>query len=676
MKTHSSKTEHFSQWVNARFPLNKFMDWSLHEEIPGGASFSYIFGSLLLFLLGMQAITGILLMTYYVPSTNYAYQSLSYLQLHVPFGWLIYNMHYWGANLFTIVIGLHMIRVFIWGSYKKPRELIWLIGIVLALLTAGFMFTGPILAWNRITYWAGEVGLSMAGTIPIFGKFAQSILQGEGTIGQVTLTRLFAFHVMILFPLILLFIGLHLIAFRQQGSSGTWNQVKRKIKGLFWPDQILKDTIVMFIAFVFLIWLCVYFPVPFYGMADPKDTFFSPKPAWPFLFLYQTLKFFKGRLEPVGIVGVPIILILLLVLLPFLDRKEERNPRKRPFVMICGFVFVSFILTMLFFGYRSKPASTAIHAVQSSKVSFQQKDISQKTEKQQSFHSDSVVSNLIVKKDPKKTSKSQKTTNNEFETGKKIFTTVGCLDCHTANGKPSHKAGPDLILALRKNKRNKKWLYTQLVSPQKNDPDTFMPSYSYIGKAKILALVSFLKGLETTKKPIIKVISKSQKKSLQSVSPKSNLEKLGKAVAFIGDSHHGKILYDNFCLKCHGPQGKTYASGFHAPPGVPPLNPISRNLYNSNQQIFVNNIDSRLQNGRPNPANGPDMPAFGDSHSLTQPEISDIEAYILHLNGVNRTEIIHPGVKPKSFFFIVLEIGILMVLFLIIYRLLKKVPGQ
>lgn len=679
MKTPLSKSERFSQWVNARFPWNKFMDTALYEEIHGGASYFYIFGSMLIFLLVIQVITGIFMMMYYVPTVTYAYQSLSYMRMHVPFGWLVYNIHYWGANLFTIVVGLHMIRVFIWGAYKKPREMIWLIGIVLVLITAGFMFTGPILAWNKMGYWAGEVGLSMAGPIPIFGRFVQSILQGSTKLGQITLTRLYTFHVMLLFGLIILFIGIHIIAFRQQGSSGSWDQVKRKILGLFWPDQIFKDTIAIFIVFLLLIGLSVFFPPSFYGLADPQDTFFHPKPAWPFLFLYQILKFFKGRWEPVGIVGVPTVIILLLVLLPFLDRSEERNPRKRPFIMACGFIFVTFVLTMLIIGYRSKPGATTI-STKSSAVSLQGITSQQGTVQQNPSHSSLAEVNLVTKKVTKKisnvpkTGKTINTTTTEVLKGEKIFND-NCSSCHTAIGKPSHKAGPDLILALRKKERSEKWLYTQLVSPEKHNPYTIMPSFSYLGKAKISALVSFLKGLETKK--ITQVPSKVQQqvspKTQQRVSPKVSPEILSQADSIIGSISHGKVLFDNFCLRCHGPQGKTYAAGFHHPPGVPPLNPIARDRYSSNPQKFVNKIDVVIQHGLPNPANGPNMPAFGDTHSLTQPEISDIEAYVLHINNVDRHQIVHPGVRPRVFFFLVLELAILMVIFLLVYRWIRKV---
>src|SRR5271170_7434645 len=352
--------QNVKKWVDERTGLVTFFTEFLHEEIPGGTRFSYTLGSACMFLLTLQIVSGIWQLFYYVPTVDYAYSSLNYLRLQVPFGWLIHGIHYWGGTLFTIIVGLHCLRVFIWGSYKKPREMVWLVGIVLIVLTALFMFTGPVLPWDKAGYFAGQVGIGIAGSVPIVGPITQAILQGANKMGQMALLRMYVLHVAILPAAIGGFVMLHLIAFRQYGESGPWDEKKRKKVGYFWPEQIFKDVLVTFLIFLLLVYLSAFYPAPFSGLADPADTLVSPKPAWTFLFLYQILKFLPGPLEPLGTAGAPLIIILLFASLPFVDKSPEKNPFKRGFVILSGFAFVGIVLylTWLGFIYRS-PAELA-----------------------------------------------------------------------------------------------------------------------------------------------------------------------------------------------------------------------------------------------------------------------------------------------------------------------------
>ena len=289
--------QNVTKWVDERTGLITFFSEFFHEEIPGGTRFSYTLGSACMFLLSIQIITGIWQLFYYVPTVDYAYSSLNYLRMQVPYGWLIHGIHYWGGTLFTIIVGLHVLRVFIWGSYKKPREMVWLIGILLIILTALFMFTGPVLPWDKNGYWAGQVGIGIAGSVPIVGSLTQAILQGANKMGQMALLRIYVLHVAILPGAIGAFVMLHLIAFRKYGESGPWDEKKRQKIGYFWPEQIFKDVVVTFLIFLLLVYLSAFFPAPFSGLADPMDTLVTPKPAWNFLFLYQVLKLLPGPLE-------------------------------------------------------------------------------------------------------------------------------------------------------------------------------------------------------------------------------------------------------------------------------------------------------------------------------------------------------------------------------------------
>ena len=347
------------QWAEERWPLSAVVRWSSVEEIPGGAKFAYVLGSATMVLFAVLVITGVWQLLYYVPTVDHSYDSVMYLRLQVPFGWLVHGLHYWAAQAFIVVMGLHMARVFIWAAYKKPRELTWVLGVVLLLLGAAFIFTGAILPWDTLGYWAGEVGTSMAGTVPLIGNFLKLLMRGGDTMGQMTLSRAFVVHVAILPALTVVFIAAHLVAFRQFGSVGPWNPKKREKTGWFWPDQTFKDLLVVALILVVLICLSAFVRAPISGPADPLDNSYSPKPEWNFLFLYEALKAFKGSWEWLGTVVIPALLVLLLFAVPFIDRNEKKNPFQRPVAMLSGFMFVAVILVMTFIGHYSNSGVTA-----------------------------------------------------------------------------------------------------------------------------------------------------------------------------------------------------------------------------------------------------------------------------------------------------------------------------
>lgn len=646
-------------WLSERFPIATFKKWIFKEEIPGGARFSYSLGSAALFLFMILVLTGIWQMFVYVPLDTEAYDSLSYLRLNVPFGWLIHGLHYWGATAFSAVVGLHMIRVFIWGAYKKPRELVWLAGIVLLLLTALFMFTGPILPWDKKGYWACKVGLDMIGTIPYVGSMIQAIFWGSDQIGQTILSRIFTWHVEILPALIVIFIVVHLVAFRVYGSVGPWDEEKQKVKGLFWPDQIYKDMVVSFALFVLLVGLTVYYPPPFSGAADPLDTLYEPKPEWNFTFFYQLLKYFHGFWEPFGIVFVPLLIILFFVSLPFLDRSKERSPFKRIFVISSGMFFILLVLFLTILGLKSTPSeiNSAIHHSETGK------DIPHniKVPPPANPEYQHVPTPSPPLKNPPKTTSASK--------GEKVFEANACTVCHTTRGQPSHLEGPDLVLALSQRKDlTKNWLRIQITDPKKHDPNSLMPAYTQISDQDLEDLIAFLEHLST----LSPKEATNEYKVQQKTPTTQHVQLHGKAIHIVGNAEHGKQLFDLYCLSCHGSNGDPKSKGFQKVNGVPALNPINHTLYSPDVAKFLHNIDLFIQHGAPNGENGPTMPAFGDSNSLTQQEIADIEAYVLQLNHVNRAHINNPGIPPKTFFYILLGISGLFFLLGFFYWWIKK----
>ena len=613
------------RWISERWPVSAVLYWGLHEPIPGGPRFAYVLGSSTLFLFVLQVITGIWQMFYYVPTVDHAYDSLMYLRLQVGFGWLIHGLHYWGATAFLIVMGLHVVRTFIWGAYKKPRELVWLLGVLLLLLGAMLMFTGAVLPWDLMGYWAGQVGLSISGTVPLIGNFIETVLQGGASMGQLTLMRFFVLHVAILPVLASLLILAHVVAFRQFGSVGPWTEARRQTTGWFWPDQLLRDLIVFCAIFLLLVGLSAYFPAPIPGPADPLDQTYTPKPEWNFLFLYQALKAFKGTWEPVGTVGLPLLLVFLLVLFPFIDRREQRNPRKRPLAMICGLMFAGGVLSLTVLGFLSSATPPATSASTEAATSSAPQA------------GGATADPAAVKR------------------GGELFNVRGCNACHSLSGQPG--LGPDLSSEAGTG-RSASWLVAQIRDPKQHNPDTIMPAYRKLTDSQVQDLVSFMMSLKgpsasTRPSPAALAPATSQPADTKTTPGPPTTGGAALAAGMIGNAAHGRTLYGQYCGYCHGEGAMGVGARSSPRPGViPPLSPIRKDLFSSDPARFADNIDRIIQNGSMPPGGGAVMPAFGATNALTQPQIANIEAYILDINGVDRAAILNPGMRPEKFFLV------------------------
>lgn len=638
-----------NNWLKERIDLGGIGDALFDEKIPGGASFFYTLGSATLFVFTLQVITGIWQLFYYVPTVDHAYASLSYFRIHVPYGWLIHGIHYWGANILAVLIALHIIRVFIWGAYKKPRELTWLIGVLLLFLVAGLIFTGAALPWDETGYWASEVGTSIAGTMPFIGNFLEKFLRGGYSMGQLTLSRFFTIHTVLIPALSFVIVVFHLMAFRKYGSMGPWKESKRKKIGEFWPDQVAIDLIVSGFVFLVIVWLSVFHPAPFSGPADPSDTAFQPKPEWNFLFLYQFLKIFKGPFELVGTVGIPTLIVILLVAVPFLDKKESHNPMKRLGMMVGGILFVGFVLTFTIIGANSNSDNNQAAAPKAHKGPISYK-----------------LSPAAVK-------------------GQTIFKTHGCVACHTISG-VGGKIGPDLTNEYKKG-HNKTWLLVQFTSPKMHSPTSVMPNYTTLNKEQLNDLAAFIntphKPAHPDKTSSASVLATKKKPAdsvqiLEEAETKMKLEKLGapgEAASIIGNVDIGRKLFTVNCASCHGLNGTggnpNYGSRFGMVPG---LNPVNKALYSKSPKQFAENIDRFIQHGSVPSGSHPSLKMFdyGDTYNLTQPQIANIEAYILSLNNVNRAQIESPN-TAKSFFYVTLYLYIgLMLLIIFFWQKVRK----
>jgi menaquinol-cytochrome c reductase cytochrome b subunit len=212
--------KHIYFWVDERLEMHDYIKKDiLDKPIPKGLNLSYCFGGITFFLFVMLAVTGYFMTLYYVPSPEQAYDAVDYLTFEVPMGQIIRGIHHWSGNLMMVTIFLHMLRVFIYGAYKKPREINWISGVFLFCLVMGFGFTGYLLPLDQKAYWATKVGTSIMGTVPVVGDYTLRLMRGGPDLGALTLTRFYTLHVLFLPLVTVIFLLAHFVMIRKQGIS-------------------------------------------------------------------------------------------------------------------------------------------------------------------------------------------------------------------------------------------------------------------------------------------------------------------------------------------------------------------------------------------------------------------------------------------------------------------------
>ena len=352
------------QFLSERLPLTEFSE-HLRKPLPKHINLLFSLGSLAMFLLLLQAATGAFLALYYSPSPEHAHNAVTYISEEVPFGAFVRGLHHWGASAMVIIVFLHLLRVVLYGSYKAPRELTWIFGVLLLLVVLGFGFTGYLLPWDEKAYWATVVGVEIASTAPVLGDFVAKVLRGGAEIGAVTLSRFYALHTIWLPWLAFGLVGVHLFFVRYYGSSGIPQNTPEEMSSQpieegkpFYPHQVFEDMVGMLILFVVLACVALFVPVPLEDVADPTNADYDPRPEWYFLFLFQLLKYFQGPLEIIGTFVIPTVGMVLLLLLPFLDRSERAILWKRPIALTVTSVSVVAIVGLTILGASSPKLET------------------------------------------------------------------------------------------------------------------------------------------------------------------------------------------------------------------------------------------------------------------------------------------------------------------------------
>jgi ubiquinol-cytochrome c reductase cytochrome b subunit len=350
----------FLDWLDDRTNFRTARKHLLDEPLPPGTGWWFVTGSILLFLLSVQLLTGIVLSMYYVPSTESAYDSVRFIMNQLAFGSLLRGLHFFGASFIVVAAVVHTLRVVVFGSYKKPREVTWVTGVLLLLIILAFALTGYLLPWDQRAYWATTVTINIARSTPVVGEYVAGVMRGGANLGALTLLRWYAVHVFLLPAGLIAFTVAHIYLMRRHGISGPTKPVEGEWTP-FYPLHALKDTIVIAIVFAALMTFAIQVRAPLDAIADPSDASYIPRPEWYFLSLFQLLKYFPGKLEPIATMVIPGLVVMGLLLLPFLDTRDERRPSRRWFVMtaFCGGLFVIAVLTSL--GLRDTPKTADIN---------------------------------------------------------------------------------------------------------------------------------------------------------------------------------------------------------------------------------------------------------------------------------------------------------------------------
>jgi ubiquinol-cytochrome c reductase cytochrome b subunit len=399
---------------------------------------------------------------YYNPSPDKAYSAIDYIMNDVPWGWLLRGLHHWGASAMVIAVFLHMMTSFFAGSYKKPREFTWLSGVVMLLIVLGLGFTGYLLPWDLKAYWATTVSTNIPKDIPVVGKFLSHVALGGENISGLTLTRFYAVHAMLLPALLVAFIAFHIYLVRAHGiaepvvDDGPVETTPAK-KYRFYPEHLWRASLVFLVAFGILLALSIYAHIPREDPVGTPTADYLPRPEWYYMWLFQLLTLFPGRFEWVGSLVVPIVLLTLLFVLPFLQRRGQLGVRNRPLPLALGttaIIGLAYLTCMGFAG--AKPYGQTV-----------------------------VVPDRMLMRIESR--------------GLYLYVDRQCAYCHQINGQGGHRVGPDLSNVAAKH-RTEDYLKRYIRDPQSINRTSIMPKYD-LPDSDLEALAEFLLALDFPKYP-------------------------------------------------------------------------------------------------------------------------------------------------------------------------------
>jgi cytochrome b6 len=350
-----------ASWLEERLPLAAIRGFAEHKTVPVHRySIFYFLGGMTLFFFLLQVGTGVLLMLYYRPSADEAFESVEFLMTTVAFGWLIRSIHSWSANLMIFFAFLHLASVYFLKAYRAPRELTWISGCLLFFVLLAFGFSGYLLPWNQLAYFATKVGTDIAGSVPLLGEWLLRFLRGGDHVGGGTLSRFYGWHVAILPAVAAVLLAFHLVQVQVQGMSAPPGVEADRGSGhgmRFFPDFLLRDLFGWVLALGVVTALAALFPWELGEKADPfAPAYADIRPEWYFVFMFQTLKLVPGgaiagiEYEALAVLGFSAGAVALL-LVPFLDR--PRYGRGGAAFGVLGAAALVYVVGMTAWGYRS-----------------------------------------------------------------------------------------------------------------------------------------------------------------------------------------------------------------------------------------------------------------------------------------------------------------------------------
>jgi len=452
-------------WLEDRTGLWRTFGPMLKHPVPRKAGWMYVFGSATMMAFLIQVITGTVLATIYVPSTSQAYGTLQYITHGAPLGRILRGLHYYGASAMVLLVGVHMVRVYLTAAYKYPRAVNWLTGIVLLFLTLGLGFTGQLLRWDQDGVWSVVVAAESAGRVPFVGHYLAHLVMGGQTVGGTTLSRFFAIHVFFIPGLIFGFLALHLFLVLKHGISEPPKSgepvdpktYRKKYETLlktdgvpFWPDAAWRDVIFSFIVCLTVLFLAIKFGAPELNKPpDPTEIHAVPRPDWYFFWFFSLMALLPHGSEKYLLWILPMALVSVPTFLPILFNKGERSMAKRPWAPIIVLATVVTIVALWRLGIQ---APWTPH-----------------------FDTPPLAASVVHSEDP------------VVQRGAVLFRDKACLYCHLVDGQGGIR-GPDLTHVADRLSRD------QIVLRISNGGYN-MPAFTYNMKAEEMnEIVAFLES--------------------------------------------------------------------------------------------------------------------------------------------------------------------------------------
>lgn len=446
----------------------------LFKKIPSKTGWFATLGSASVLLFVTMFVSGVFLAMHYNPSPDRAYQSIDYIMNEVPAGKLLRGIHHWGASAMVIVVFLHMATSYFAGSYKKPRELTWISGVLMFLIVLGLGFTGYLLPWDLKAYWATTVSTNIPKDLPIVGEFVSKLALGGDSISGSTLTRFYAVHAMLLPALLVALIALHIYLVRAHGIAdenpeGESADARPHPSPLpegegekaaappakpyrFYPEHLFRSSIVFVAVFLILLGLSLFARIPREEIAGTQVDSYLPRPEWYYMWLFQLLTYFPGKWEAIGSLGLPIVGVTLLFALPFLDRSKRMGTKNRPLPLAIGAMVIVGIVYLTMMGFAgAKPYGQTMPVPDRTLTASEQRGVFLYAERE-------------------------------------------CAYCHQIGGEGGHRAGPDLSNVVAKQ-RTREYLAQYIKDPKSINSTSIMPKYD-LPPDDLNALADFLLSLD------------------------------------------------------------------------------------------------------------------------------------------------------------------------------------